>query len=119
MKPPKMPIKSPQPVSMDLAASLFHSFGLYYENPYSDMLTAVPPPTYLLGTIPGILVLGRVQALHARLDNVQRRVAEDAGGARDAAEHADHQLGHGFAGVALTVPVLQRFHHVKSAQKNP
>ena len=75
--------------------------------------------TYLLGTIPGILVLGRVQALHARLDNVQRRVAEDAGGARDAAEHADHQLGHGFAGVALTVPVLQRFHHVKSAQKNP
>ena len=86
----------------------------------ASMLSALhPPPTYLLGTIPGILVLGRVQALHARLDNVQRRVAKDAGGARDAAEHADHQLGHGFAGVALTVPVLQRFHHVKSAQKNP
>lgn len=57
-----------------------------------------------------VLVLGRLETLHAGFHDVDRRVAENGGRAGKRAESAYHRLGNRLLWIASAVPVLARFH---------
>ena len=61
-----------------------------------------------------VLVFRRLEALHAGLDDVDGRVAENGGRAGERAESAHHRFGDGLLRVAAAVPVLARFHDEES-----
>ena len=57
--------------------------------------------------VEAVLVLGRLQPLHAGFDDVDGRVAVDGGGARDGAEQSRPQLGNFLVLVVTAVEILQ------------
>lgn len=49
--------------------------------------------------------------LHARLDYIDRRIAENGSGSGYRTKSADNKLRNRLLGIAATVPVLHGFHH--------
>lgn len=65
-------------------------------------------------TVGRVLVLVRLQSLHARLHHIHRRVAEHRRRTGDHTERTDQQLRHRTLRIVALVQVTARFHHIES-----